>query len=111
MSFADRVQETWPADAETILGLIKGRIDPETYPEVARCVGQCYHRPTQHELIAEALNVVLDTAGVEAAFTEGELRPYLEWLNVGDPYVPTLVYYRDKWRVGCYGDYVRDSAD
>lgn len=63
-----------------------------------------------HTLVLEALNEYLDTCGVEY-LGEVDMRngPPVEYLNVGDPYVNTLLWYRDgyagrHYHVGGWGD-------
>lgn len=66
------------------------------------------------DLKAELLNAALDTCGVEYLFQGSDgLRcdpegcsdlPICTYLNAGDPYAPTLLKYRGRWQVGCWGD-------
>jgi hypothetical protein len=42
MAFEDRVRETWPEQADQILGLIRGSIDPNTFKSVETWIRQCY---------------------------------------------------------------------
>ena len=66
------------------------------------------------DLKAELLNTVLDTYGVEYLFEGSDgLRgnpegcndlPICTYLNTGDTYAPTLLKYRGRWQVGCWGD-------
>lgn len=66
------------------------------------------------DLRAELLNTALDCFGVEYLFQGSDgLRgnpegPYDEpvctYLNAGDTYAPTLLKYRGRWQVGCWGD-------
>jgi len=89
--------------------IIKGETDPESFPAVADWVRQCYHRPSDHELQLAALNELLETHGVEAVFGgPNHVYPYLEYLNVGDPYMPTIILHRGVWSVGCYADYLEN---
>ena len=70
---------------------------------------QCFNPPGRHYALMTALNALLGTHGSEPL---GEVHmcygPPFEYLNVGDPYIPTLVYYRSSGRfyVRCYGDIV-----
>jgi hypothetical protein len=106
MAFEDRVRETWPEQADQILGLIRGSIDPDTFQSVETLVQLCYCPPDKHERIACALNEVLNMHGVEACFAEGEFRSAtFEYLNAGDTYASTLTYRRGHgWRVSTMGD-------
>ncbi len=107
--FESAVRAKWPDHADTILGLIRGTVDPMTFPPVAAWVGQCYHAPKRHELVAAALDVVIGGFGVEAVFrNSNDAWPELEYVNQGDTYNTTLVYRRDRgaWRVSTMGDEV-----
>ncbi len=108
--FESAVRAEWPQEADTILGLIRGTIHPQTFPAVQLWLDQRHNEPSKHEQIACALDSTLGTYGVEAAFEGGAMWPYLEWLNAGDTYATTLVYHKGSWRVGCYGDYIRDDS-
>ena len=112
MAFVDKLKETFPsADADQVLGIIRGTVDPETVPAVETWGRQCYHRPSRHELKMAALDAILGTFGVEAAFEDGKVWPYLEWLNVGDPYVPTVVYTNGRYKIACYGDFIQEAGE
>jgi len=66
------------------------------------------------DLRAELLDSVLETYGVEYLFKgsdglrcdpEGcQDQPICTYLNTGDTYAPTLLQYRGRWQVGCWGD-------
>lgn len=105
--FEQDVREQWPEKADTILGLIRGTIDPDTFESVTHWVGQCYNAPSSHDRIACALNEVLGGFGVEAILDEGVyIVAVLEYINFGDPYATTLLCERGKWSVGSWGDWV-----
>lgn len=71
---------------------------------------QCFNPPGRQYELMTALNALLETHGSEPL---GEVHmfngPPFEYLNVGDAYTPTLVYYRSSGRfyVRCYGDIVQ----
>lgn len=81
--------------AQTVRGLVKGTIDPETVsPKTVRWVGQCYNRPDDVALILSALNDILGMHGVEG-LGKNDRHPYnppFEYLNTGDAYAATVVY-------------------
>lgn len=66
------------------------------------------------DLRAELLDSVLETHGVEYLFKGSDgLRcdpesqhdqPICVYLNAGDTYATTLLKYRGRWQVGCWGD-------
>ncbi len=78
----------------------------EYAPAVAR-ERECYNPPSNHDLLTTVLDDLLGTCGREYI---GEVDmhdgPPVEYLNVGDSYAATLVWYRDtaKFRVQCYAD-------
>lgn len=58
-----------------------------------------------------ALDCILDTHGVEAIVRESDSvysAPFMEYLNTGDTYATTLLYFRDSdaLRIGSWGDVV-----
>ena len=75
--------------ATTARGLMNGTIDPESIPETAKWVRDCYHRPWQSELVMDALSHVLGMYGVESLNTNAP-RP-ATYLNAGDTYACTIV--------------------
>lgn len=77
--------------------------DPGKFPKTADWVRQCYNCPSLHELTMSALDEVVETYGVESITTSGGV---LEYLNAGDTYAVTLLFWRGLLRVGCYGDIV-----
>lgn len=61
-------------------------------------------------MILHAIDVLMDGNGVEALGPNvgGPNPPPFEYINMGDPYVATLIYTRetDTLRIGCWGDIV-----
>jgi hypothetical protein len=107
MSFESNVHAKWPDKAETILGLIRGKLSPDDFASVQAWVRQCYNEPSRHEKVACALNEVIEGYGVEAIFADGEYHhPRIVYINQGDTYATTLVYTARGWRVGSWGDMV-----
>lgn len=77
--------------------ILNDEYDPEDVEATAAWVRQCYHKPRTRELKMHALNAVLDLCGVEALTVDGA---YVDsyhgdivatYLNVGDPYIATVV--------------------
>jgi hypothetical protein len=104
MLLALRLIRLWHSDQPTEL-----RHAMSIIPAVQELERQCYNLPGRHYSLMTALNALLGTHGSEPL---GEVHmcygPPFEYLNVGDPYIPTLVYYRSSGRfyVRCYGDLV-----
>jgi hypothetical protein len=85
-----------------------GFIDPLTVDAAMRLERQCFNPPSQHYLAMTALDALLGTHGVEY-IGEVDMRdgPPVEYLNTGDTYAPTLIWYRDRvrpWDVQSWGD-------
>ena len=68
----------------------------------------CYHSPTKLMVKFAALNELAETYGVEACETldGGE---YLEYLNTGDCYTPTIMNFRGRWFVGTLGGFLETA--
>lgn len=60
-----------------------------------------YHRPTTADIRMECLNALGNFHGVEGFDTRKGLCMYL---NAGDTYTPTLIYFDGSYRVACWGD-------
>jgi hypothetical protein len=77
---------------------------------------KCFNMPSFNEAKAAMLDEILDTCGVEYLFKGSDgLRtdpegmydsPICTYLNAGDTYATTLLRYRGRWQIGCYGDIV-----
>lgn len=95
--FGDRAKE-----ARAILEMTRAEL--ETLPAGAKRVAECYHPPKTWDVRMECLNAICDGAfGVESVQVRDE---WLTYLNTGDPYTPTLIYWRGRYRVACWGDIV-----
>lgn len=101
-----------PANITLALLLINDRMsddDLDSMPAVSELRRQCYNEPSKHHKVMTALDSLFDTCGVEHI---GEVHmhdgPPIEYLNTGDSYAATVVWYRDlgKFRVQCYADAV-----
>lgn len=78
------------------------RAELETIPAGAARVRECYHPPSTKDLRLTCLDKLAGTFGVEAfQTTAGD---YCEYLNAGDTYTTTLLWFRGAYRVGCWGD-------
>jgi hypothetical protein len=110
--FDDGVRHHWPDQAQTIFGLIRGSIDPMGFPETKKWAAQCYNRPTGEEIILKAIDEVLGGYGVEGIdpqiAEEDGLDDWVSYVNMGDPYVPTIIYDHDShlFHVGGWGTFL-----
>ena len=66
-----------------------------------------YYRPTTADIRMECLNALGDFHGVEVFDTRKGLCMYL---NSGDTYTPTLIYFDGSYRVACWGDIAERHA-
>lgn len=65
---------------------------------------ECYNPPKTYDLRLHALNTAGGFHGHESMETRsGE---YAEYLNSGDTYAETVIYWRGNYRVQCLGDFV-----
>lgn len=64
-------------------------------------VAECYHMPATSDIRMHVLDTLAGTHGVEWIDTR---HGGCAFLNAGDPYVATLVYFRGRYRVTTWGD-------
>ena len=76
-------------------------------PAGAKRVRECYNPPDTHDVRMACLNALADTHGVEAFDTR---KGVCEYLNAGDTYAVTLVYFQGRYRVTTCGDIVERWA-
>ena len=118
-NFQQAVETHWPDKAETILGLIDGKIDPMSFSSVDKWVRSCYHHPRGYELILKALDEVLEGYGVEgidpstAEVGEDdvpEIDDWISYVNFGDTYDTTIIYDHDSRLFYCasWGDFLEN---
>jgi len=115
--------------AECIRAIIKA---PDTFSVLAiveqQCprtwgwTRKCWNSPPKLDIQAHALDELLDTHGVEYIFrgaSKGEFEthpgdtnqsPLAIYCNMGDPYVPTLLYYHHRWDIGNWGWVVESNS-
>ena len=80
------------------------RTQLEQLPACQQRLAECYHAPRTWDLRMTALNLLADTCGVESVqLGDGE---YLEYLNAGDTFAPTLLRHRGRYRVAAVGDVI-----
>lgn len=66
---------------------------------------ECHHAPKTYDLRMHALNAC-DSGlhGVESVQSVG--CQHADYLNTGDTYAPTVIYWRGKYRVQSLGDFI-----
>lgn len=92
--FGDNAKE-----ARRILEMTRAQL--EALPACAARIAECYHKPATSDLRLTALDALAGTHGVEAFETRAG---WCEYLNAGDTYTPTLLRFRGRYRVACWGD-------
>lgn len=70
-------------------------------PRGAARAAECYFPPLTYDIRLECLNELGGFHGVEAFKTR---KDYCHYLNAGDTYTPTLIYFNGHYRVACWGD-------
>lgn len=97
--------------AETILGIMRGTIDPFTVPATEAWRQACYHEPDARkpETRMHAIDALLGTHGTEALWGKDSCTiPAAEYCNNGDTYALTILYDYVKgcYRLTSWGDFV-----
>lgn len=99
--------------AAIVRGLIRGDIEPDTIPQTAAWLRDCYNRPRRSELTMHAINAVIECYGVESiddgrAYCGRYLAPRAIFANTGETYCNTIIYdYRSgTYKVQSFGDFV-----
>lgn len=117
----ERLEEAFPGHGQAVRDILDYDLsedscygdDPifERYPKTGAWVRSCYNPPGGIETRMALLNEELDAYGVEAIFQEGEKWPDLEYVNMGDAYVTTILYDRTrlKYLLMSWGDWIEEQ--
>ena len=63
------------------------------FPFISQWIRSCYNRPEVDEIKMELYNELIEGHGVESIhYTETKNGEYIDYINVGDPYIPTIVH-------------------
>ena len=94
--FDDRARE-----ARDILEMNRSQL--ENLPAGRERLAECYHRPATYDLRLTCLDAICESShGVEAfQIKNGDV---CEYLNTGDTYSVTLIYFKGRYRVASWGD-------
>ena len=103
-------ESSYPEAAETAWLLINAEIKPEAVTGYQDRIRPMYNFPSGSEAIMLALDIVLETHGVEAHFPESgsTTKPAFEWLNTGDTYSPTIVLRDEDFHITSFGDFLEE---
>lgn len=97
--------------------LCAGRLDPEVFGSVRSWIRQCFHRPSDTELIMVACNEILEGFGVECLRGEwlDDFHHDIQasYVNMGDCYLTTVIrdHMRERWLMTTIGDLVEKDSD
>ena len=93
--------------ARAILEMTRGELDKLPTPQA---LVMTYHPPNTSHLRLCLLDGLAETHGVESLQVRNG--DWCEYLNAGDTYAPTLVLFRGRYKVACWGDIVeREGAE
>lgn len=92
--------------AALVRGLFDGKISPNAFRSVDSWVRQCYNPPSYHDRKMMAFNEILEGYGGEAIFGDDPYHPDIEYVNMGDTYIMTILYNRidGRYRITNWGD-------
>ncbi len=79
-----------------------GRDELELLPAGNARVKECCHSPSTPDVRLHCLDALLETSGVEAFQTRNGT--WVEYLNTGDTYAPTIVRMNGHYRIASWGD-------
>lgn len=78
------------------------RSELETLPAGEARIRECYNPPTTSDVRLHCLDALLGTFGVEAFQTRNGT--WVEYLNTGETYSPTIVRMNGHYRIASWGD-------
>lgn len=78
------------------------RAELETLPAGLARIRECYNPPTTSDVRLHCLDALLGTFGVEAFQTRNGT--WVEYLNTGETYSPTIVRMHGNYRIASWGD-------
>lgn len=88
-----KLNEAFPDHGKEVREILEGKRKAKDYKSVQDWVKVCLHQPSAHDKRMCAINEVVGGHGVEAIFRIGdELRPDMEYINIGHSDIPTLIY-------------------
>ncbi len=80
---------------------------PERFKSSDQWLRSCFHLPMLQDIKLSMANEVMRGYGVEHVQGKGTYRTAsFDYVNMGDPYVATLVYHHGRYKVCCWGDIV-----
>lgn len=99
------LEQAFPDNAREARAVLKmSREGLELHPIGAARIKQCYHAPMTWDLRMSILDSIGGFYGVESL--EGTRGEWAEYLNTGDMYACTIIYWRGRYRVQSLGDFI-----
>ena len=99
-----KLESVFPGKGKNLRLLLESNDAVNESPAVQKWVCQCYNPPKMREKRLCALNEAIEGYGIEAKFADGEMWPFLEYINTGDLYSPTIYVLNGRYKVGCVAD-------
>ena len=97
------IESAFPGKGKEAKAIFRmNRSELESLPAGDARVRECYHAPTTSDLRLTCLDALLGTFGVEAFQTRNGR--WVEYLNTGDTYAPTIVRMGGHYRIASWGD-------
>ena len=105
MPSVKRLDSAFPGRGKALRTLLGSMTAVTDHPAAQALVASCWHYPSIAYQRMTALNATAETHGIES-FCDKKGR-VIEYLNVGDYYVETLVRFPGgRYRVACVGDII-----
>lgn len=101
-----------PREARRVFDM--SRVELLALPVCAARERECYYPPKTWDLRMHALNECGRFHGIESLASERQSNgysadEYADYLNAGDSYLPTVIYWRGRYRVQSIGDFIERS--
>ena len=84
------------------------RSELESLPAGDARIRECYHAPSTSDVRMHCLDALLETFGIEAFQTRNGT--WVEYLNTGDTYAPTIVRMNGHYRIASWGDIAESNG-
>ena len=80
----------------------------KAYPNTAKWINDCYHTPSLGEILDSAYDELIEGFGIEyIAASDTKNYTIITYVNMGDPYINTIVHSMNTFRIDCYANYVK----
>lgn len=99
--FGDKAKE-----ARRILEMTREEL--RNHPAGAKRINECYHHPKWYDVRLHVLDSLGETFGLESA--EHRSGAYADYLNTGETYAPTIIYWQGRYRVQSLGNLIERTG-